>query len=243
MTEREEVLLERGFVLHHRPFKNSSQIIDCLTSRHGRVSLVANGSRRAKTGQRALLQPFAPLRLSWLRRSELGRLTGVEMDGAAFGLCGDALLGGFYVNELLMRLVERGDHSDEIFSCYSNCLSELHAGRRIARSIRLFELSFLRALGYGLGLERDALTGEPLRTESRYTFVFERGLTRIDSPSSADVFEGGHLISLREQLLDDPGSLRSAKRLLALVLNAYLGERPLRSRSVLKDIVDGGFER
>ena len=79
MTEREEVFLERGFVLHQRPFRNTSQLVDCLTSQYGRVGLVARGSRRSSRGQRAFLQPFVPLRLSWVRRGELGQLA--ERDG------------------------------------------------------------------------------------------------------------------------------------------------------------------
>jgi DNA repair protein RecO (recombination protein O) len=82
MSEREEVLLEPAFVLHHRPYANTSRIIDCLTPTRGRVGLVARGSRRPSSEQRALLQPFAPLRVSWLRRGELGRLTYVEAAAA-----------------------------------------------------------------------------------------------------------------------------------------------------------------
>jgi DNA repair protein RecO (recombination protein O) len=241
MVEREEVLLEPAFVLHHRPFRNTSQLIDCLTARHGRIGLVANGSRRTGSGQRALLQPFSPLRVSWLRRSDLGRLTGVESDGAAIELEGNALLAGFYVNELLLRLVARGDHSDEIFSCYSTCLIDLGSGRPIARSLRLFELGFLRALGYGIGLDRDATTGEPLVPEGSYAFEFERGLTRVRVESGADVFAGKDIISLRERVLEDQPSLRSARRLLGLILDSYLGDRPLRTRAVFKEIADRGF--
>jgi DNA repair protein RecO (recombination protein O) len=241
MTEREEVLLERGFVLHHRPFRNSSQIIDCLTARHGRIALVANGSRRAKTGQRAILQPFTPLKLSWLRRTDLGRLTAVEPDGSAVEVTGHALIAGFYLNELLLRLVPRGDHSDEIFSCYSKCLAELGAGGIVARCLRLFELGFLHALGYGIELDCDVSTGEPLVPEGSYVFEFERGLTRVAAGSSVGAFAGKDIISLRERVLEDQPSLRSARRLLGLVLDSYLGERPLRTRAVLKEIVDRGL--
>ena len=94
MAEREQVLLERGFVLHQRPYRDSSQLLECVTAGHGRMGLVARGSRRAATRQRALLQPFVPLKLSWVRRGELGRLTQVEADGPSYALEGTALARG-----------------------------------------------------------------------------------------------------------------------------------------------------
>ena len=243
MSEREEVLLQQGFVLHHRPFRNSSLLIDCLTPEYGRVGLVAQGSRRARTGNRALLQPFSLLRLSWVRRSDLGRLTHVEADQRVRGLRGDALLAGFYINELLLRLMARGDRNDEIFSCYSACLAELAGEANVARSLRFFELSLLDALGYRVELDQDMKTGEPLRPDCDYLFEPEGGPSLYRAKSAEEPFSGEHLISLRERSLEDQASLRTAKRLLERILTAYLGERPLKSRLVLKEIVDGGFER
>ncbi|HEX7236616.1 MAG TPA: recombination protein O N-terminal domain-containing protein, partial [Gammaproteobacteria bacterium] len=99
MAEREQVLLEPGIVLHQRPYRDSSQLLECMTAAHGRMGLVARGSRRATTGQRALLQPFAPLKLSWIRRGDLGRLTHVEADAPSYALADQRLLAGFYANE------------------------------------------------------------------------------------------------------------------------------------------------
>jgi DNA repair protein RecO (recombination protein O) len=103
MSERERVLLEHGFVLHQRAYRNTSQLLECLAEQHGRIGLVARGSRAPKSGQRALLQPFAPLRLSWQKRGELGRLTLVEAAGPSSELAGPHLLAGYYANELLLR--------------------------------------------------------------------------------------------------------------------------------------------
>ena len=89
MSEREQVLLELGFVLHQRPYRNTSQLLECMTAVHGRVGLIARGSRRATArirSQRALLQPFVPLRISWLQRGDLGRLTHVESASASYAL-------------------------------------------------------------------------------------------------------------------------------------------------------------
>ena len=244
MAEREQVLLEPGFVLHQRPYRNTSQLLECVTASHGRVGLVARGSRRAVSGQRALLQPFVPLRLSWLRQGELGRLTHVEAVGPSYELAAQRLLGGYYANELLLRLTVRSDPNAEIFSCYSRCLAELAGSRVATRPLRVFELKLLQALGYGVELDIDAQTGEPLQPDIRYVYEIEQGLRRAadrGERADEDTYLGRDLIALREQRLEDDASLRAAQRLLARVLREHLGERPLQSRLVLQDIVSRGL--
>ncbi len=237
MSERESVQLERGFVLHQRAYLNTSQLLECLTEHHGVIGLVAQGSRRRSSGRRAALQPFAPIYLSWVRRTELGRLTHVEPIGPSTVLAGKALFAGFYANELLLRLMARGDPNQAVFSCYSRCLADLATASTSARTLRLFELRLLQALGYGLGLETDVDTGEPIRAEGRYQYQPEHGFSGCSGPSGAAETYGGHeLISLREERLDDRGSLFAAKQLLRRALSVYLGERPLRTRLILEDV-------
>jgi DNA repair protein RecO (recombination protein O) len=143
---------------------------------------------------------------------------------------------------LLLRLTARDDPNPKVFSCYSRCLAELADGAHVARTMRIFEMSLLEALGYGLELDAEAGTGEPLRVERSYAYEAEHGLrvTAFGEPD-ADVFSGRHLISLREHVLDDEESLRAAQRLLGHVLRLYLGERPLKTRLVLQDIVRRGL--
>jgi DNA repair protein RecO (recombination protein O) len=243
MSDRERVELEPGFILHQRPYRNTSQLLECLTASRGRVGLVARGSRRPGRGERAVLQPFAPLMLSWVRRGELGRLTAVEARAYTPAVEAQSLLAGFYLNELMLRLLARDDANSLAFSCYSQCLADLAAGKSTARAVRLFEFRFLRALGYGLDLGSDAQTGEPVKPESRYLFELERGLRIVENPSpGTETYGGMELISLREEALQDEQSLLTAKRLLGRVLRSYLGGKPLRSRSVLKDIFERGLQ-
>ena|SRR5690606_18762027 len=249
MSEREQVLLETGFVLHQRAFRNTSQLLECITAAHGRVGLVARGSRAGRgtrrsptSPQRALLQPFVPLKLSWLARGELGRLTHVEPAAAPYALGADSLYAAYYANELLLRLLARGDPNAAVFSCYSRCLAVLAGGGRVARVLRFFELELLGALGYGVELDSDAATGEPLVAERRYRFEAEVGVVAADAPRGDEpTYEGRVLISLRERILDDDDSLRAAQQLLGTVLKAHLGDRPLKSRAVLRDIVARGL--
>ncbi len=241
MTDRESVQLEPAYLLHQRPYRNTSQLIDCLTRDYGLVALVAQGSKRPKGGQRAVLQPFLPLQISWLRRGDLGRLTHVELRPPVPELGGQTLLAGFYLNELLLRLVAKGDANAAAFSCYSQALADLAARANTSRVVRLFELRLLAALGYGLNLYDDVGTDEPICAERRYIFEPECG-ARPAVGSADDSFWGHELISLRDEKLDDEESLRAAKRLLSQVLRIYLGERPLKTQSVLKDLVDTGVE-
>jgi DNA repair protein RecO (recombination protein O) len=243
MADRESVKLAHAYILHHRPYRNTSQLLDCLTREHGLVTLVAQGSRRPKGGQRAVLQPFLPVQISWVRRGELGRLTHVELRPPAGELNGERLLAGFYMNELLLRLVARGDANVPVFSCYSRALADLATRANTSMVLRLFELRLLEALGYGLNLHHDAKTGEPICAERRYHFEPEYG-ARLEagSVSDGDSYWGRALISLRDEKLDDDDSLRAAKRLLSRALSVYLGDRPLKTRSVLKDILDSGVE-
>ena len=238
MAERERVQLESGFVLHQRAYLNTSQLIECLTEHHGVIGLVAQGSRRRSSGRRAVLQPFSPLRLSWTRRTDLGRLTGVEAAGPALGLQGDNLFAGFYVNELVLRLMARGDANEAAYSCYSRCLADLATASVTARTVRLFELRLLQALGYGIELEHDVDTGNPIHPDGHYRFQLEHGFSPCSEPgAAADTYGGSELISLREERLEDAQSLRAAKRLLTQSLKVYLGERPLRTRSILEDVI------
>lgn len=238
MSEREEVLLECGYVLHQRPYRNTSLIVDCLTGRYGRQSLVAQGARRPTSRQSAVLQPFRRVRLSWVRRGELGRLTHVEAVAASLDIRGDALLAAFYLNELLIRLVPNGDQNNEIMSCYSSCLDLLAVTDDAARALRLFELELLEALGYRVDLDHDFRTGKPIEPECDYIFEHEGGLTASNIPPTMATFSGKHLISLRERRLDESASVSSAKRLLGGILKVHLGGRPLKTRQVMRDIFD-----
>jgi DNA repair protein RecO (recombination protein O) len=243
MSEREEVLLEPAYVLHQRPYRNSSLIVDCLTARYGRQSLVARGARRADSPQRSLLQSFRRIRLSWVRRGEMGSLQQAEADAPAHELKGDGLLAGFYLNELLLRLVPRGDQNDAILSCYSSCLDRLAAAGNAARALRVFELELLEALGYRVDLGSDFRTGEPIEPDRHYVFEHESGLTASGANTSMEGYSGRHLIALREHCLNDAESLRTARQLLGGILKRHLGERPLKTRLVLREIVERGFAR
>ena len=144
MQTSKRVFNQPAWVLHHRPFRDTSRILDILSLEHGRLSLVARGARSAKSKLRGYLRPFTPLQLSWVIRSDLGTLTGAEMNGAPISLTGDALLSGYYVNELLLNLLHRHDPQPEIHAAYASTVAALAGSSDIAASLRHFEIELLR---------------------------------------------------------------------------------------------------
>lgn len=233
MTARLAVEAEPAFLLHQRPYQNTSQLLEVLSLHHGRVGLIAQGSRRPGRGMRALLQPFVPLRLSWVRRGELGRVTDVEPGDGATELSGNALLAGYYANELVITLTSREDPAAELFAHYTKCLSDLGTHDNVARNLRLFEHRLLGALGFGLQLDVDCASGSPIAADTTYTFSLDAGA----SPAhGGDGYRGADLISLREEQLHDKASLRAARQLLGEAISRLLGSRRLKTREVLREI-------
>ncbi len=232
------VQLEPGFVLHQRAFRNTSQIVDCVTPNYGLVAVVARGSRRPNSQRRALLQPFVPLRLSWQIKGELGTLTGVEGSSHLTDLPPKGVLAGFYVNELMLCLVPRQQVNEEVFSCYSQVLVDLAVSPDIGRSLRLFEYRLLAALGYAPNLDHEVGSGRPVDPAASYRFETEGGPSRVAEAGAPGTFSGKDLLSLHRGELDDRASIGAAKRILSGALRSQLGDRQLKSAAVLKQVVD-----
>lgn len=225
-----------AFLLHHRPFRDSSRLLDVLSADHGRVALVARGSRSAKSKLGGILRPFAPLRLSWIIRSDLGTLTGAELQGVPAALHGDSLLSAFYLNELLINFLHRHDPQPEIYSAYAVTLMELAAARQPASALRRFEIILLGLLGYALSFEHEAGSLDALDPDRHYEYRVEQGPVRVDRSSGAMVFRGSELLAIGRQDFEDAAALRAAGRLLRTAIRHHLGGREIKSRKVLRDL-------
>ena len=233
---RKRIEGEPAFLLHHRPYQDSSRILDVISANHGRLALVARGSRSAKSRLRGILRPFLPLKMSWVIRSDLGTLTGAEMNGAPISLQGDALMSGYYANELLLKLLHRHDPQPEIFSAYRRTIENLAATADVAMPLRHFEIELLRLLGYALNLDHDTETREPLRSDTMYEYRVEQGPVPIANREGAMVFSGQQLTAVRNEDFDRPEILNCAGRLLREVISFHLGGRELNSRKVLLEL-------
>ena len=236
MIAPQRIQNEPAWLLHHRPFRDSSQILDILSRDHGRLAVVAKGSRGAKSKLRGILRPFLPLQLSWFIRSDLGTLTGAEMNGAPLSLSGDALLSGYYVNELILKLLHRHDPQPEIFAAYSRTIERLAGSQDVAPYLRQFEIELLRILGYALNLDHDTETTEPLRPQQQYEYRVEQGLVPVSDREGPMVFRGAEIDAIRNQQFADPAVLKNAGSLLRNVIAYHLDGKELKSRKVLKDM-------
>jgi len=234
MSGPKRVQQQPAFVLHQRPFRDSSQLIDVLSLEHGRLALVARGSRSARSKLKGVLRPFLPLRMSWVLRSDLGTLTGAEVDGRPFALVGDALLSGYYVNELLLGFLHRHDPQPEIFAAYEHVMAGLAGDHDPAVSLRIFEIELLGLLGYAVTFEHEAGSRAPLASDRHYEYRVEQGPVPVERDSGAMVFSGAELSGIGARRFENDAVRRAAARLLRTVIDHHLGGRELKSRKVLQ---------
>lgn len=224
---------EPAYVLHARPFRESSQLLEVFSAGHGRMGLLARGAKGGKGGGRAaLLQPFTPLILAWQGRGELPQLVEVEAAGVAPRLGGDALMAGFYVNELLVQLLNRGEAQPKLFARYALLLSQL-AANELAWPLRCFERDLLAALGFALALDHDH-AGLPIDPAGRYRWLGEAGALRLGVAEQMGI-EGAALIALREESAPSGHQLPVLRRLLREELKRHLHGRSLRSWGLLAE--------
>lgn len=239
MSSQRRVQQQPGFILHHRPFRDSSQILDIVTRDHGKVAVVARGSRGGKSRLAGVLRPFLPLRVSWVAKSDLGTLTGAEAAGPPAGMTGDALLSAYYVNELLLNFLHRYDPQPEIFSLYEQVLDALVGKREVAACLRVFEFEFLTLLGYAVNLDHEFGSQQALDPVRHYEFRMEQGAVPVERSEGRLVFTGAELRAVAEQRFEDEGVLKIANRLMRDIIGFHLGGKELKSRKVLMELHRG----
>lgn len=223
-------------VIHRRNYRDTSLLLELFTLKEGRVPAIARGAKTGRGNRAALLQPFSPLMVSLRGRGEIQQLLQAEPEGRVYGLSGERLYCGFYLNELLMRLVERKDPYPRLYVHYLDTLSRLAGGEPADHCLRDFELNLLQELGYGLLLDHTADSGEPVLPEQRYHYEIEQGpMSRAMAPSE-QLIHGRTLLCLHNRETLDTESASEAKRLLRRVLAFYLGDKPLKSRELFQGL-------
>ncbi len=238
--------MDRGYVLHSYPYRESSLILQVWTEKHGRLALVAKGARRPKSPSRAVLVAFQPLALSWFGRGELRTLKSAEPAAPATPLAGQSLLSAFYLNELLLKLTHRDDPHEGLFAAYDAAITQLReisrgarAGREVEPVLRRFELRMLQELGYALELTREAVSREPIVAERAYDYVIERGPVAAgagEAPANAVRLSGLTLIDLERGRFEDAATVAQSKQLMRLLINHSLGGEELATRSLVRDL-------
>lgn len=229
---------EAGYVLHTYPYKETSLIVEVFARRFGRVALLARGARRPRSAMRGVLLSFHPLRLSWSTSAELGNLISAEWAGALRPLAGQGLMCGFYLNELLMRLLPRDDPHEALFDRYGEALHRLSSHEHPSVVLRGFEKGLLGELGYAPLLERDA-TSQPIDPEGLYVYEPERGPLPASGPRPGLLtVRGKTLLDVAADDYSSPATREEARGLMRALIGERLHGQVLHTRAVLRELND-----
>jgi len=228
------------YVLHTYPFKETSLVVELFTRDFGRVSAVAKGARRPRSAMRGMLQSFQPLLGAWSGKLELKTLHSLEWYAGLLMLQGEALICGFYLNELLLRLLPREDAHEVLFDEYTQTLKLLAlAPDDSANILRRFELRLLQALGYAVPLTHN-IRDEAVFAEAQYYYVPEVGpvSSKHDYQENGVQLAGKTLLDMAQDDYADVQTQQQSKQLMRLLLAHYLGDKPLHTRQLLIDLQD-----
>jgi DNA repair protein RecO (recombination protein O) len=221
---------QEGVILHRRPWRETSLWLELFTLKLGKIALLAKGARRQKRGKSGVLEPFQPLLTRWRGKSELKTLIAAEPLRAGFVLTGIALCCGFYLNELLWRLLKPQDPHPALYFAYLDTLAELSCGGELESCLRRFEARLLSEIGYGLILDHEVKYQAAIDSSARYRYDPERGPILDDQ----GWLHGRTLLALRRERLDSPEVRREAKRLLRQLIDHRLEGQVLVSRQLLR---------
>jgi DNA repair protein RecO (recombination protein O) len=230
---------EPAYVLHSYPYKETSLIVEVFSRHRGRLGLLARGARRPRSAIRGTLLAFHPLRLSWSASAELGTLTAAEWSGGQPALAGQGLMCGFYLNELLLKLMPREDPHEQLFDAYGASLARLASGEDHAAVLRGFERRLLTELGYAPLLERDAASGLPVQAATRYAYEPERGPLAAGAErgsAQALTVSGQTLLDMARDDYARRETREEARRLMRWLIGVRLGGQTLHTREVLLEL-------
>lgn len=236
---RRRIEQEPAFVLHTYPYKETSLIVEAFSRRQGRTALLAKGARRPRSAMRGVLHAFQPLRLSWSGGGELNTLVAAEWEGGMPFLRGFGLMCGFYVNELILRLLPRDDAHEALFDAYAGSLDRLGRGEPTAGVLRGFEKRLLAELGYAMLLDRDAASGAPIDPGMHYLYDPERGPLPAKGAAGGEmVVRGSTLLALDRDDFGSAETLHQARSLMRALIGQRLHGQTLHTRSVLLELQD-----
>jgi DNA repair protein RecO (recombination protein O) len=236
MSGKQRIDGAEAYLLHTYPYSETSLILDVFARDHGRISILARGARRPRSALRGVLIGFQPLELGWFGAGEVKTLAKAEWQGGVPLLQGRCLLLGYYLNELLLKLLPREDAHPVLFSAYAQALDTLARGASDAPELRRFEKTLLKELGYGLTLDQEAGAGIPVSSERDYLYLVERGPVPASGSEGVPTIRGKTLLDLAADDYHDPRTLLESKMLMRQLFNHYLGGQTLQSRRVFVEL-------
>jgi len=232
-----------AYILHKRPYRETSSILEVLTKDYGRVSLMARGCRGKRSKIAGNLMLFTPLVVSWQGKGNLPYLKSIERaDLKAPVLKNKSLLSAMYVNELLMYFLHKHDAHEAVFEQYHHCLYALENNSNIEVALRKFEIKLLELLGFGLNFHAEADSGELILASEIYHYYLEHGpvIRRDSNAANVPQISGSCLLALSsdqfQTIADNTHYLAELKRLMRFVINHHLGNKKLKSRELFKPV-------
>lgn len=226
-----------AFVLHSYPYKETSLIVDVFSRDYGRVALIAKGAKRPHSKLRGVLQTFQPLSVSWSGKAEVRTLTGAEWIGGLLPLEKSALLCGFYLNELLVKLLARDDPHPALFDHYISTLNQLAHDEPAPIVLRKFERALLKETGVSGNFRMCTSTGGPVEEKGVYVIDPERGPRPARPSDTVPRVAGKTLLDMEREDYSDAATQTQSKFLMRFLLAHHLGGVPLNTRQILIDLM------
>lgn len=235
------------YVLHTYPFKETSLVVELFSQQHGRLAAVAKGARRPHSAMRGMLQSFQLLAGAWSGKNELKTLHSLDWSAGLTLLKGEALMCGFYMNELLLRLLPREDAHENLFDYYDATLKTLAteqnlmagqsalAAKNLAITLRRFELKLLQEMGYAVPLQHDENDGA-IETDRVYRYEAEYGACDLNATKNGITLNGSTLLNMANDDYSELQTQNQSKQLMRYLLAHYLGDKPLHTRQLLIDL-------
>jgi DNA repair protein RecO (recombination protein O) len=227
------VSLQPAFILHGREYGDTSRLLDVFTRDYGRITLVAKGARSPRSKLQGILQVFTPLIISWSGKGEVQTLTGAESVKSSINLTGKNIISGYYINELLQRLMTHHDPHPDLYTIYQKSLQSFTVEEN-ELILRRFEKNLLAEIGYGLSLEYETENGNAIDKDEIYYYDIEKGPVNIRAGEHSDALSvsGQTLIDLDKEIFSSAQSQKEAKQLMRVVLSHHLGGKPLKTRNL-----------
>jgi DNA repair protein RecO (recombination protein O) len=223
------------YVLHTYPFKETSLVVELFSKEFGRIAAVAKGARRPHSVMRGMLQSFQLLHGAWSGKNELKTLHSLDWSAGLTLLKGEALMCGFYMNELLLRLLPREDAHENLFAYYQATLKTLAESPDLAITLRRFELKLLQEMGYAVPLLQDENDGE-IDAVKTYRYEAEYGACDLNATKNGVQLSGKTMLDMARDDYADVATQSQSKQLMRYLLAHYLGDKPLHTRQLLIDL-------
>lgn len=232
------MIKQAAYVLHSRPYRESSAMVDLLTPDYGLIRCIARGVKKTMNQGQAL-QPFVEYQIFFHGDTGLKNLDKYESQTLPLALQGDALFSGFYVNEVILRAL-RSDaevEAEYLYEAYAGALQSLQQ-QHLEQALRVFEITLLEHMGQSYEWDIDFKTADQVEDDSHYGFFVEQGMSRVSHIYAAknphNCFYGQDLKYLAQGDVSRASTLKMCKRLLRLALRPIIGYKPIQARELLK---------